>query len=76
MCDLMECSECRKYKPMDKIKCEEVKELWSEFGDISMNPETEEIEEEWLSFPAGTHREVIWYWFEKRFNISITDLMY
>lgn len=41
-----------------------------------MNPETEEIEEEWQEFPIGTHREKIWSWFEETFNVSVAkDLM-
>lgn len=51
-------------------------ELWSEFGDIPMNPETECIEEPWLDFPAGTHREEIWHWFEETFDVSVHDLMF
>lgn len=52
------------------------KELWGRFGDVPMNPETEKIEEEWNSFPAGTWREDIWHWFEDTFSISVAeDLM-
>lgn len=51
-------------------------ELWLELGDVPMNPETECIEISWLGFPAGTHREDIWHWFEKTFNIAVYDLMY
>lgn len=51
-------------------------ELWLELGDVPMNPETERIEISWLGFPAGTHREDIWHWFEKTFNIAVYDLMY
>lgn len=51
-------------------------ELWREFGDIPMNPDTECIEEEWNDFSIGTHREEIWHWFEETFNISVgKDLM-
>lgn len=54
-----------------------VKDLWEEFGDVLMNPETEEIEEPWKHFLPGTHREDIWHWFEERFNISVAeDLMH
>lgn len=51
-------------------------ELWAEFGDVPMNPGTECIEEAWREFPAGTHREGIWHWFEETFHISVHDLMY
>lgn len=30
-------------------------ELWEEFGDVPMNPETECIEVAWCGFPKGTH---------------------
>lgn len=52
------------------------KELWLRFGDVPMNPETEEIEEEWNGFPTGTWREDIWHWFEDKFSVSVAeDLM-
>ena len=63
----------------EKRRCEEIsaaKELWVEFGEIPMNPETECIEEEWHGFSAGTFREDIWHWFEENLNISVAeDLM-
>lgn len=53
-----------------------VQELWKEFGEIPMNPETEEIESGWNGFPVGTHREEIWHWFEETFDVSVAeDLM-
>ena len=53
-----------------------VKDLWEAFGEVPMNPETEEIEEPWQHFLPGTHREEIWHWFEEQFNISVAqDLM-
>ena len=54
-----------------------IRRLWTEFGDIPMNPETECIEQAWHGFSAGTHREEIWHWFEETFQISVAeDLMY
>ncbi len=50
--------------------------LWNEFGAIPMNPDTEEIEEDWNGFPIGTHREEIWHWFEEYYDIYVADLMY
>lgn len=52
-----------------------VKDLWEEFGDIPMDPDTEEIEEPWKHFLPGTHREDIWHWFEEQFNVSVAKLM-
>lgn len=52
-----------------------VKDLWEEFGNILMNPETEEIEESWEHFLPGTHRENIWHWFEEQYGISVAEWM-
>lgn len=38
-----------------------IEELWSKFGAVPMDSETEEIETEWNGFPVGTHREEIWH---------------
>jgi len=47
-----------------------------EFGDVPMDPDTECIEEKWNEFPAGTHREEIWTWFEETYGVSVAkDLM-
>lgn len=49
------------------------KELWEEFEEIQMNPETLCIEEEWHGFSIGTFREDIWKWFEEKFNVSVAE---
>ena len=52
-------------------------ELWREFGGVPMDPDTERIGSDWLIFPAGTHREDIWFWFEETFSLSVAeDLMH
>ena len=61
---------------MAKASFDKAKEAWEEFGDAPMHPEPECIEEEWNSFPAGTHREEIWHWFEESFDCKVADLMY
>lgn len=54
-----------------------IRMLWSEFGDVPMNPKTERIESRWHGFKRGTHREEIWRWFEDTFDISVAkDLMH
>lgn len=59
------------------LKLKHIENLWSEFGNVPMDPKLEIIEQNWHGFPAGTWRETIWHWFEKEFNISIAeDLMY
>ena len=57
-------------------RAEYIKDLWLEFGDVPMDPDTECIEQEWNEFPAGTHREEVWTWFEETYGISVAeDLM-
>ncbi len=76
MCDLMECNNDAKDLPAENVWCSEVKDLWNEFGDVPMDPETECIEVAWRKFPVGTHREEIWHWFEETFRVRVYDLMY
>lgn len=57
-------------------RAEYIENLWLEFGDVPMNPETECIEEEWNGFAAGTHREEICEWFEETYGVCVgKDLM-
>lgn len=53
-----------------------VEELWETLEDVPMDIYTECIDEPWLHFPKGTHREDIWHWFEDTFKISVAELMY
>lgn len=60
-----------------KISINFVKKLWRWFGYVPMDPETENLEEDWLFFPKGTNREEVWSWFEEEFDVSVaTDLMH
>lgn len=47
--------------------------LWESLGDIPIDV-YENIEEDFLGFPAGTSRFTIWNWFEEWFDLSIKDL--
>lgn len=57
----------------DLRKLESIQDLWEEFGNVPMNPETECIETKWRQFPAGTFREDVWHWFEARFDLSVAE---
>lgn len=50
----------------------ELEKLWKQFEDLPMDPDTEKIEEPFLSFPAGTDREDIWHWFDERHSKDIS----
>lgn len=54
----------------------ELEELWTQFSDVPMGPDTECIEEAFGEFPAGTNREDIWHWFDERHSKGIAYLMY
>lgn len=55
---------------------EALEELWEEFGDVPMNPETEKIEAPFLGFPSGTDKEDIWHWFDERHSRGVHYLLY
>ena len=40
-----------------------------------MNPDTEDMEEDWFIFPKGTSREEIWYWFDEQHSKGIGWIM-
>lgn len=54
---------------------EELEELWAQFGDIPMNPETECIEEPFMGWGVGVHREEIWHWFDARHSKGVAYLL-
>lgn len=54
----------------------ELEELWEEFGDVPMDPDTEEIEAPFLCFPVGTNREEVWEWFDERYSRGVAKLMH
>ena len=54
---------------------DQLEELWAVFEDIPMDPETEKIEDDFLNFPVGTHREEIWHWFDERYSKGVHTLM-
>ena len=54
----------------------QLEELWSQFEDVPMDPETERIEEDFYCFPHGTPREEIWHWFDERYSGGVYSLLY
>lgn len=53
-----------------------LEELWTQFEDVPMDPDTECMEEPFLDFPAGTPREDIWHWFIERHSKGVAYLLY
>lgn len=72
---------CTVYDALEEIdplldRDKELEELWTQFGYVPMDPDTECIEEAFGEFPAGTHREDIWHWFDERHSKGVAYLMY
>lgn len=55
---------------------ERLEELWEEFGDVPMDPETECIEAPFMGWGPGINREEIWHWFDRRHSKGIAYLLY
>lgn len=53
-----------------------LEELWAQFGEAPMNPETECIEAPFLGWGPGTNREEIWHWFDCRYSKGIAHLLH
>lgn len=47
-------------------------QLWEEFGDIPVNND-DELETDFLHFPAGTSKLDIWHWFDERCPNNLHD---
>lgn len=59
-----------------KRSLEELQELWKELGAILVN-ENDEIEEDFLGFPAGTDKLEVWAWFDEHCpNGLVEDLIF
>lgn len=55
---------------------EELQELWSQLSDIPVN-NNDEIEEDFLDFPAGTDKFDVWNWFDEQCPKGLAeDLMF
>ncbi len=53
-----------------------LEQLWEQFADVPMDPDTEKMEGAFLHFPAGTDREEIWHWFDERHSKGVAYLLY
>lgn len=58
-----------------KVRLLNLIELWDRLSAIEVN-EDDELEEDFLSFPAGTDKMDVWHWFDERCpNGLAIDLM-
>lgn len=61
------CSICEEHVELCTLS-----ELWEMFGDIPVNND-DEIEKEFLNFPAGTSKIDVWHWFDERCPNNLHD---
>lgn len=54
---------------------EDLSELWGLLGNVPVNNDGE-IENRFFEYPAGTHREEIWQWFDQHHPEGVVKLMY
>ena len=66
------------YKSIKTIEQQdkELEELWAEFYDVPIDPDKGTIEDDFLDFPHGTHRETVWKWFDQRYSKGVYHLLY
>ena len=65
------CADCKTHTTLMTLS-----ELWGKFGDIPVNND-DEIEKDFLGFPAGTSKFDVWHWFDERCPNGVAeDLMY
>lgn len=60
----------------EMLSDEQIESLWGKFEDISVNPDTECLEEPFLIFGIGDHREKVWKWFDKHYSKGVHTLLY
>lgn len=53
-----------------------LEDLWKTLTNVPMNPDTEDMEDDWFIFPVGTNREEIWNWFDEQHSKGVAYLMY
>ena len=49
-----------------------LEELWDKFSEVPVN-NNDEIEEDFLFFPAGTSKFEVWHWFDERCPRNLHD---
>lgn len=54
---------------------EKLEYLWEEFGDVLIDDD-ECILDDFIGFECGTHREVVWHWFNERYSGGVAKLMF
>ncbi|MCI8564325.1 MAG: hypothetical protein HFH69_12580 [Lachnospiraceae bacterium] len=52
-----------------------MEELWGILVDVPVN-DNDEIMEQFIDFPVGTHKEDVWHWFDEKHSKGVYALMH
>ena len=78
--DIEYCPKCKSTEALMDLKADssfdekEVEKLWGFLGEMPVNDD-DEIEEDFLDFQEGTHKEEIWHWFDEVYPDGVRRLM-
>ena len=61
------CKNCTEH-----VRLLTLEELWDQFSEVPVNND-DEIEEDFLLFPAGTSKFDVWHWFDDRCPNNLHD---
>ena len=61
------CKDCKQ-----EVRLLTLNELWNKFSEVPVNND-DEIEEDFLFFPAGTSKFDVWHWFDERCPHNLHD---
>jgi len=68
----VQCSEMETLEYRDDL----LEDYWADLADIPVDPDTDKLEEPFMSFPAGTDKEDVWRWFDERHSKGVAYLLY
>ena len=78
--DIEYCPKCKSTEALMDLEAgcsfdeKEMKKLWELLGEVPVNND-DEIEEEFLGFPEGTHKEAVWHWFDELYPAGVCRLI-
>lgn len=73
MCDLLECKDC-KNECKNGLNDKEIERLWCDLENIPID-EDECIDVDFQGWCKGTHREIVWKWFDSNHSQGVGYLM-
>lgn len=78
--DVEYCPKCKSTDALMDLEAgcsfdeKEIERLWELMGEVPVNND-DEIEEDFLGFPEGTHKEEVWHWFDEAYPAGVCRLI-